>query len=391
MSADDVLVHVHDDDLERILESDSRPMLLEFTAAWCGPCKPMGPRVNAFAHRHRDLVRFGIVDGDSCPQTMTRFGVLGFPTLILVSSRGTEVMVAGGRDAQQLESELLPYLCKLPSGPAMAPPMPASLRTERTVTVTGADGVSVSLVGSDQRELDVGTHTVPAEYSIRVILRAAEGGGPLTLAPLSGWEATIDLLFIAGDLEGDEFEALARCSELSSLGLVRERPLQSSELEALARMKSLRHLIARGLIDEAAERLLAEALPSCSINGRWVSAAALREAGPLPPDVASGPAEPFLRTTLHVGTQSTTFILNVPEGGYVYGPGATDGQPLRLRSLGDGAWIELEEGDVHLTGTVEFSLNRTDLTNGIAVEVQFCTEEQCFMPQELWCLPTEAP
>jgi len=392
MSAHTHITHVESDgDFDGILASDPRPMLLEFTAAWCVPCQRMGPKVAAFVARHSTQVRLAIVDGDVCTTTRNRFGISGFPSMALVTARGVDVLLLGGRGEGQLESELLPYVRAAPSGMPVAPPeAPPFWRTGRTITITEAEGLTVKLRGKEERTLDVGRHEVPEDSSVQVILRPVEEAGVLSLAHLAGWESSIDQLVVGGDLSTDEFEILSQCTGLSLLALMRTAPLQPSDIEVLSNLTALRTLIARGQIDQLAEEHLGRALPHCTINGRWVSEVALRTTGPLPPAPDEAVVEPFLAGTLHIGENLSTFILRVPEGGYVYGPGSTDGVPLRLRSLGDDSVIELPSAEDHLTGAVEFELHRTDLSAGIAAEAQFCTSEQCFMPQTLWCLPTHA-
>ena len=71
-----------------VIESDL-PFLLDFTAAWCGPCKMMGPIVEEISKEKADVLRVGVMDIDKNPKTPAQFTVMSIPTLILF--KGGEV------------------------------------------------------------------------------------------------------------------------------------------------------------------------------------------------------------------------------------------------------------------------------------------------------------
>ncbi len=64
-----------------VLKSD-KPVVVDFWAEWCGPCKMIAPIVEELSHERSD-VRFVKVNIDENPETPTRYGVRGIPTLIL--------------------------------------------------------------------------------------------------------------------------------------------------------------------------------------------------------------------------------------------------------------------------------------------------------------------
>jgi thioredoxin 1 len=66
------------------------PVLVEFGAAWCGPCKALAPIVEKIATERAGRLAVGVVDVDESPSVATRFGVRGVPTLIVFAG-GKEV------------------------------------------------------------------------------------------------------------------------------------------------------------------------------------------------------------------------------------------------------------------------------------------------------------
>ncbi len=57
------------------------PVLVDFYADWCGPCKMMGPVIDEIAGQYQDRLKVGKVDVDANPGIAMRYGVMGIPTL----------------------------------------------------------------------------------------------------------------------------------------------------------------------------------------------------------------------------------------------------------------------------------------------------------------------
>jgi thioredoxin 1 len=91
-----------------VLESE-RPVLVDFTAAWCPPCRVMKPVLAELA-AERDDLRFVQLDVDAEQRTAAEYGVLSMPTFILFRD-GREVQrLVGARPRRRLEEELAQVL-----------------------------------------------------------------------------------------------------------------------------------------------------------------------------------------------------------------------------------------------------------------------------------------
>ena len=75
---------------EKLIRGSSVPVLVDFFADWCGPCKVMAPVLDEFARQHTGEVLVLKLDTEANPTTPARFGIRGIPTLI-VFEHGKEV------------------------------------------------------------------------------------------------------------------------------------------------------------------------------------------------------------------------------------------------------------------------------------------------------------
>lgn len=86
-----------------ILNSE-KPVLVDFHAEWCGPCKQMAPEIKRFAEMHKDSVRVLKVDIDKNPAITSQLNIQGVPTLILYKKGKILWRQSGAMNAQQLAS-----------------------------------------------------------------------------------------------------------------------------------------------------------------------------------------------------------------------------------------------------------------------------------------------
>jgi thioredoxin 1 len=80
------VVKVNDSNFNDEVMKSSEPVLLDFSATWCGPCKQLAPLVEEIAEEYQGRLKVGAVDVEESPSTSVRFGVMSVPTLILLKN-----------------------------------------------------------------------------------------------------------------------------------------------------------------------------------------------------------------------------------------------------------------------------------------------------------------
>ena len=86
------------------------PTLVDFWAAWCGPCMMIAPIVEAIAEEYEGKLRVVRMDVDSNWETPSRYGIRGIPTLILFKDGAGIAQIVGYRSKEALVEELLPHI-----------------------------------------------------------------------------------------------------------------------------------------------------------------------------------------------------------------------------------------------------------------------------------------
>ena len=89
-----------------LVEGSPLPVVVDFWAPWCGPCRMVGPELEKVAKNKAGKVIVTKVNTDQVPEVASRFGISSIPTLILFKAGKEAKRVSGAMPAPQVESEL---------------------------------------------------------------------------------------------------------------------------------------------------------------------------------------------------------------------------------------------------------------------------------------------
>ena len=100
------LVAVGESDFERLVLDSPQPAVVDFSAAWCGPCRSIAPVIEGLANEYADRVTVATVDIDDNPRLAAQYGVRSVPTVMLFEGRDVKRVLVGARSAQEYRSSI---------------------------------------------------------------------------------------------------------------------------------------------------------------------------------------------------------------------------------------------------------------------------------------------
>ncbi|WP_156726187.1 thioredoxin family protein [Streptomyces apocyni] len=101
---------VTDADFAREVLGAGLPVLVEFTAEWCGPCRQLAPVLSTVAREEGERLKVVAVDVDASPETAIAYGVLSTPTLVVFRGGEPVRSMVGARPKRKLLGELADVL-----------------------------------------------------------------------------------------------------------------------------------------------------------------------------------------------------------------------------------------------------------------------------------------
>lgn len=100
------IVNVTDDNFEQEVLKSAAPVLVDYWAEWCGPCKMIAPVLEEIAKDYAGKIKIAKLNIDENPSTPPRYGIRGIPTLMLFKNGNVEATKVGAVSKSQLSAFL---------------------------------------------------------------------------------------------------------------------------------------------------------------------------------------------------------------------------------------------------------------------------------------------
>jgi thioredoxin 1 len=103
------MLHINEDTFKTEVLDSSQPVLVDFSAVWCPPCKMLDPIVQQLAGEWEGKVKVVKIDSDENPNLVMQFGVMGIPTLLFFKGGEIKERITGYMPKEKLVARFSPH------------------------------------------------------------------------------------------------------------------------------------------------------------------------------------------------------------------------------------------------------------------------------------------
>jgi thioredoxin 1 len=100
------VVELNDKNFDEVVNNSDKPILVDFWAGWCGPCRVMGPIVEEIAEKYGDKMNFAKLNVDDYPQVAAKFGVMSIPTFLVFENGEIKNQLLGAMTKEEFIERL---------------------------------------------------------------------------------------------------------------------------------------------------------------------------------------------------------------------------------------------------------------------------------------------
>ena len=104
--ASEAILELNDSSFDTEVINSDKPVLVDFWAPWCGPCKALGPVIDEISNDFVDKVKVGKVNVDENPEISMKFGIRSIPTLMVFKNGEVQDQIIGAVPKSEIEKAL---------------------------------------------------------------------------------------------------------------------------------------------------------------------------------------------------------------------------------------------------------------------------------------------